>query len=190
MRAAADTPRLRNRMEIGTVLGTCKELLIRQFEAALCTLNACIDQCPESGWNEPVGNLAFCQVAFHALFFTDYYLGPNEGALRGQPFHRQHADFFRDYEELQPRKQQLLYDRPSIQTYLAHCRGKAEEVVASETADVLRGPCGFPPKTFSRAELHVYNIRHIQHHAAQLSLRLRLNFGQDIPWYRSGWRED
>ena len=40
-----------------------------------------------------------------------------------------------------------------------------------------------------RAELHVYSIRHIQHHAAQLSLRLRLDAGVAIPWIGVGWRE-
>jgi hypothetical protein len=41
----------------------------------------------------------------------------------------------------------------------------------------------------SRAELYVYNLRHIQHHAAQLSLRLRLDHGVNIAWVGSGWRE-
>ena len=39
---------------------------------------------------------------------------------------------------------------------------------------------------FTRAELHLYNIRHIQHHAAQLILRLRLDTDVDIPWVGRG----
>ena len=96
---------------------------------------------------------------------------------------------FRDYEELEPRRQQLLYERPDIRRYLEHCRDKTRDVIATESADVLAARCGFPPKTFSRAELHVDNVRHIQHHAAQLSLRLRLDAAQDIPWIGSGWRD-
>jgi hypothetical protein len=57
--------------------------------------------------------------------------------------------------------------------YLAHCRSKASAVIAAESAEMLSGPCGFPPRKFSRAEL----------------LRLRLNFSEDIPWFGSGWRE-
>jgi hypothetical protein len=72
---------------------------------------------------------------------------------------------------------------------MEHCRKKASAVIASETSDTLSAPCGFERRGFSRAELHVYNIRHIQHHAAQLSLRLRLDAKQDIPWIGSGWRE-
>ena len=39
----------------------------------------------------------------------------------------------------------------------------------------------------TRAEVHIHNIRHIQHHAAQLILRLRRDYGQDMPWFKSGW---
>lgn len=171
------------------MLDTYKELIGNQFEAALCTLSACIERCAESDWNSPVGNLKFCQVAFHALFYADFYLGPNSDDFRRQSFHREHADFFRDYEEFEDRVQVLLYDKPTIKTYLDFCRQKAADVIAAETAESLGGPSGFARRTFSRAELHVYNLRHIQHHAAQLSLRLRLDSQQDIPWIGSGWRE-
>jgi len=170
------------------MLETCRILLANQFEAALCTLGKCIDACPDANWNARVGNLAFCQVAFHTLFFTDYYLGPNEDEFRRQPFHLQNSDFFRDYEELADHAPRLLYDRPGIQNYVAYCRQRALAAIAAETAESLSGRCGFGRNTFSRAELHVYNIRHIQHHAAQLSLRLRIDAGVDIPWVGSGWR--
>ncbi len=57
------------------MVDTLKELITNQFEAALCTLSACIDECPEAAWNAPVANLAFCQAVFHTLFYADYYLG-------------------------------------------------------------------------------------------------------------------
>jgi hypothetical protein len=167
---------------------TVKQLLSRQFEAALSTLGMCIERCPQAAWDLPIGNLAFCQVAFHTLFFTDYYLGLNESAFRQQPFHLANQEFFRDYEELQDRPQVLLYDRPSLQGYLAHCRAKADQAIGAESADSLMALCGFQRLEFSRAELYVYTIRHVQHHAAQLSLRLRLDAGQGIPWVKSGWR--
>jgi hypothetical protein len=166
-----------------------KELIANQFEAALCTLKACIDRCPETAWHAPIGETAFCQVAFHALFYADFYLEPNEESLRQQPFHRAHERFFRDYEELEDRKPELLYDKPTIKAYLEHCRSKASQVIAAETADTLNAQAGFTGRKFSRAELYVYNLRHIQNHAAQLSLRLSIDHNADIPWIGSGWRE-
>lgn len=171
------------------MLDTFKQLIAHQFEAAFCTLQICIDRCPDTAWDEPVANLKFCQVAFHTLFFADIYLGPNADALRDQPFHKDHPEFFRDYEELEDRVQVLSYNKPSIEAYLLHCRTKASSAIAEESAESLAGPSGFERRAFSRAELYVYNLRHIQHHAAQLSLRLRLDHQESIPWIGSGWRE-
>lgn len=171
------------------MLDTMKSLLAGQFNAALATLNLCIARCPDAAWNSPVANLKFCQAALHTLFYTDYYLGRDEHSFKSQPFHAAHPDFFRDYEELEDRPQQLLYDKPGIRLYVQHCRTKATEMFASETAETLFGPSGFARWTFTRAELHVHSTRHIQGHAAQLSLRLRLDHGVEIPWVSSGWRD-
>ena len=165
-----------------------RQLISNQYEAALCTLNLCIQRCPDSMWNARVGNLAYCQVAFHTLFFTDYYLGRDESSFRAQLFHRENAAFFRDYEELEDRPQVLLYEKPSVQKYLEYCRRKARDAIAAETVESLSAPCSFPRTSFSRAELYVNSLRHIQHHAAQLSLRLRLDAKESIPWVRSGWQ--
>ncbi len=169
------------------MLDIFKTLIANQYEAALCTLNACVDKCPQAAWNGPVVNIKFCQVAFHTLFYADYYLGVTEDPLRQQDFHREHAGVFRDYEELEPHAPVHLYEKAWIKVYAEFCRQKAVDVSQSETAESLAAPAGFPRKPFTRAELHVYNIRHIQHHAAQLSMRLRLDSQIDVPWFRSGW---
>jgi len=171
------------------MLDVFKQLIAKQFEAALCTLNACIDRCPDSAWNERVANHRFCQVAFHTLFYADFYLGRNEEEFRRQPFHQEHAQFFGDYEEFEDHAPVRLYEKQAIKKYLAHCRDKAAQAIAAETADTLAAHCGFTRRPVSRAELYVYGIRHIQHHAAQLSLRLRLDGNADIPWVGTGWRE-
>jgi len=110
-------------------------------------------------------------------------------AFREQPFHRENVDFFADYEELEWRDPVRLYDRPSLLKYMTHCREKVAAVVPAETEESLRAHCGFERRRSTRAELHVFTIRHIQHHAAQLILRLRVDAGVDVPWLESGWRE-
>ena len=171
------------------MIDTVKELLGNQFQGALCTLNACIARCPDAAWNAPVGNLKFCQVAFHVVFFADLYLGHDAKSVRDQAFHRAHGDFFRDYEELDDRPQQLLYDKPTMLAYVQHVREKAVKVIAAETQESLMVRPGFEWLKFSRAEAYVYNTRHLQHHAAQLSLRLRTDHRVEIPWIGTGWRE-
>ena len=170
---------------------TLAELLAHQYEASICTLNLAVTRCPEPSWNKRVAALKFCQAAFHAVFFADVYLQPTDDVdlLKRQPFHVEHKADFRDYEELEDREQVLLYDKPFVLSYLQNVRRKARETIARESAEVLTGPSGFRRRTCSRAELHVYNIRHIQHHAAQLSLRLRLDTDVDIPWVGHAWMQ-
>lgn len=164
--------------------------IAKQYEAALYTLDLCIDNCPDATWNARVGNNPFCQVAFHALFFADYYLGENADAFRLQPFHAANPEIFRDYEQLEDREPVELYERGAVQRYLGHCRAKAATTIASETVESLAAKAGFTRRNHSRAELHLCNIRHLQHHAAQLSLRLRIDAGVGIAWCGSGWRDD
>jgi hypothetical protein len=171
------------------LLDTLRQFLADQFQAALCTLNLCIDRSPDDLWNAPVANLRFCQVAFHTLFFADLYLGRDVPSLRRQPYHQANPQFFRDYEELENRPQTQTYDKPAITAYLQHVRTKATTVIAAETAESLAATPGFEWHKFSRAEMHAYNTRHLQHHAAQLGLHLRRATRADIPWIRSGWRD-
>jgi hypothetical protein len=174
------------------MLDTLKDLLAHQYEASLATLNLAIARCPDALWHQPVATWRFCQAAFHAVFFADVYLQPtdDEDAVKRQPFHIAHSADFRDYEEMQDRQQVLLYDKPFVQAYLQDVRRKARETIASATAESLAGPSGFRRRPCSRAELHVYNIRHIQHHAAQLILRLRQDDADiEIPWVGHAWTD-
>jgi hypothetical protein len=172
------------------MLDAYKELIAAQYEAGLCTLSHCVERCPDGLWDARVARYPFSQVAFHTLFFTDLYLGSDPDALQDQAFHRANPTLFGDYEQLQDREPVSRYERAQIRMYLEHCRRKAAEVMTAETDATLTALSKFGRRrSFSRAELHVYNIRHVQHHAAQLILRLRLDSAVDIPWVGSGWRE-
>jgi len=170
------------------MLDLLKTILINQYGASLATLNECVERCPDAAWESKVANLEFSQVVFHTLIYADFYLGDGDReSFQRQPFHVDNPGRFGDYEEFEDRPPVTLYDRPFIRLYLDHCHVKAGEVVAAETAASLSARSPFSWLDFSRAETHLYNIRHIQHHAAQLILRLRRDFGQNMPWFRSGW---
>mgnify|MGYP006940534581 FL=1 len=72
--------------------------------------------------------------------------------------------------------------------YLEFCMNKADRVTSAETVESLEEFSGFERRLFSRGELHIDNIRHIQHHAAQLGLRLQLITGKEMPWFSTGKR--
>ena len=160
-----------------------------QFAAALAVLNDCIVRCPDTEWRKAHGDYPFSQVAFHALFFADYYLDCGRDSFRNQSFHKEHAAFFADYEEFEDRIPVNLYEKETCLLYLRFCLGKARAVFSRMTEEGLRAPTTLPGKRFSNLELFIDTIRHIQHHAAQLGLRLQFLTGQETAWIGGGWKE-
>ncbi|HLJ12655.1 MAG TPA: DinB family protein [Planctomycetaceae bacterium] len=160
-----------------------KTILTGQFEAALCMLNDCVRKCPQEHWEGKIANDTFRQVAYHTLFFVDLYLSPGEAAFQLRDCHRRGGD------ERSSTEVSSGLSREETLSYLAICRQKALETLASETPESLQRESGFSWLPFSRGELHLYNIRHVQHHTGQLSAYLR-RLVQDSErwWVKTGWR--
>lgn len=170
------------------MLEATKQSIASQYYAAFLTLQKCIDDCPDETWQKPVANNPYSQSLFHGLFFGDLYLSQNMDAMKAQPFHQQHAENFEGYEELKHQHiSERLYDREFIQAYLDFCLTKSQSEVAAETEATLAARVDSPWHSFSRLEMHIYNIRHLQHHAAQLILRLRIEHNPEIGWVRNGY---
>jgi hypothetical protein len=168
------------------VIGYVRKILNGQFEAALAMLNEAIERCPEQRWDGKIAKYPFWQIAYHTLCFVDLYLSPSEEAFQPRDLHprgREEFDF--------PSRR---FGQRELTAYVAICRQKAADALAIETFETLQRGSGFPWLPFSRGELHIYNIRHIQHHAGQLSAFLRRTDGalQDpkaLNWVKTGWRQ-
>ncbi len=159
-----------------------------QFHASLSMLRATIERCTDDLWTEPVGKHAFWLVAYHTLFYTDLYLGIDVESFRPQPFHREDENFMghRPYPPFDAVEIGAPHEKARILGYEDHCQTKVDEVVLAETSESLAAPAGFEWLMFSREELHLYNIRHIQHHTAQLSLVETIRQGQGVDWVAMG----
>ncbi|PKL09354.1 MAG: hypothetical protein CVV51_04235 [Spirochaetae bacterium HGW-Spirochaetae-7] len=160
--------------------------LISQLQASLDTLLWCIDRCPADQWLESHGDHPFCQVAFHALFWCDYYLSGSESGFMAQAWHTEHPRLFADYEELEDRLPVRLPARDDVLGYLAFCRAKAVATLSSAEAEGLLATSSHRNGTMSTLEVIIYATRHNQHHAAQLGLRLQLLSGDEMPWFSRG----
>jgi hypothetical protein len=168
------------------VIDYLKQILTAQFEASLAMLNQCIQACPPQHWEGKIAHDTFRKVAYHTLFFTDLYLSPSEESFQLRDLHHRGGD------ERGPVLSPGLAKDDTL-SYVTIVRQKVSESLAAETPQSLQGPSGFSWRKFSRGELHVYNIRHIQHHAGQLSAYLRrvdpsLSDRKALPWIGSGWR--
>jgi len=165
-----------------------KKILTHQFEAALCMIDHCIRACPPHHWEGKIAKGTFRWVAYHTLFGVDLYLSPgDDDAFVLRDFHHRGGDE-RDENAACPG-----LSKDETLTYIAICRQKMLETLAGETAESLQGPCGFSYRKITRGELHVYNIRHVQHHTGQLSAYLRrvvpaLRDPEALPWIGTGWK--
>ena len=167
-----------------------QNILIAQFEAALSMTKQRIEICPDEHFEGTIGDATFRQLAYHVLFWLDHYLTYHEDAFVMSEFNLRGGD------ERRP----ILSDgltKEDVLAYVEFCRQKIRTSIGEETEESLRGGSGFPSifvkSKPSRGELHLYNLRHLQHHTAQLSTYLRRisdehNLALDLPWIGSGWK--
>src|SRR5271165_2329385 len=78
------------------------------------------------------------------------------------------------------------YTKDELLVYLEHCRKRLDSVMAGMTEAWAVDPCPFPYRAMSNGELLLYNMRHVQHHAAQLNLLLRQRTDSAPDWVSKG----
>ena len=157
--------------------------LLSQFEAAFAMLRNCMRACPAELWDAPVAKYPFWLVAYHVLYCTDGYLATTQEAW--QPHPTFHPAGFADINSEYPSRN---FSQPELLAYLDFCLTTARNSLAAETAATLTSPSGFPRLPFCRTQLHLYNLRHLQHHTGQLTALLHRHNIQ-TPWVKSGYPE-
>lgn len=161
-----------------------KTALWQQFGAAIDTLEAAMSACPDELWSDPSRPPAwadrdivgFWYLAYHTLFWLDLYLsGAEEGFAPPAPF---------TLEELDPagRLPARPYTKDELRAYLEHGREKCRATIQALTDEQARARCAFGWGEVSFLELLLYNLRHVQHHAAQLNLLLRQQTASAPGW--------
>lgn len=66
-----------------------------------------------------------------------------------------------------------VYTQSELLAYLDYGRQKARQVIVDLTDEGASQRLSFGRHEFSALEILLYNLRHVQHHAAQLHLILR-----------------
>ena len=163
---------------------TWRIIIWQQFGAAIDMLDNALHACPDQLWRDRLWNnpsekpqySQFWYLAYHALFWLDFYLsGSVEGFAPPAPF---------TLDELDPAG--LLPERPytrdELQAYLDHGRQKCQAVIEGLTDEKARQRCRFAWGELSFTELLLYNMRHVQEHAAQLNLILGQRVGSAPGW--------
>ena len=157
----------------------------RQFAAAIQMIRSAIAACPDQLWDDRSEGSPFWHLAYHALYYTDFYLSDDEKTFRAAEFHKEKAHFlpgdYREYGGIVTtpvgsfRKDQLL-------DYADHCLRKCSETFAKLSDERALERCGFWWYELNVGEFQLNNLRHAQHHAGQLALMLRRRAGIGIDW--------
>jgi len=168
---------------------TTQTIIKQQLLASLATLKQCVDTCPKEQIHEKHKDYPFSQVVFHALFYCDFYLSESKETFFKQDFHIKYKNVFDDYEELEDRLPTKLYEIAFLNQYVEHCRGKIEKALDEITDMELMQNSKMRKNEIVKEELFIDLCRHMQHHAAQLGLRIQVLTGKELQWITSGWKE-
>jgi len=156
-----------------------------QFHAALKMLGKAIEICPEELWLAGSGDSPnrTWQVAYHALFYTHFYMAPSDAAFVAWPRHRTDYNFLGQNHWKPGVKLQIdqPYTQAELLEYLDFCNAEVYRQTAILDPEA---PSGFSWLPFSKLELQFYSLRHLAHHTGQISERLRARAGLGVSWAR------
>ena len=162
------------------MLNIFKTVVWGQFGASLDMLENAIEQCPNKIWGDKAGFQEYWYMTYHTLFFLDYFMSEKEEGFEPlSPYTLSELDpagLFPD----------RVYNKGELLTYLKFGRNKAKARIDGLTEKTLFVRCRFKRPELTVAELMLYTMRHVQHHAAQLNLLLRQKTNSAPNWVGKG----
>ena len=161
-----------------------KSIIWRQFGAAIDMLENALIACPDELWAKSANSgdsfaarwYEYWYLVYHTLFWLDFYLSESrEGFAPPAPF---------GLEEMDPKGAfpPRVYTKDELRTYLEFGREKCRTRIATLTEETAKQLYPTRWMDFSVVELLLYNLRHVQHHAAQLNLILRQTIDSAPGW--------
>lgn len=143
-----------------------------QFGAAIDMLENALVACPDELLVDRSRRPEIWYLVYHTLFFIDYYLDPAPADFQPAPFDSHGLAELLPADEAPPPER--AYTKEELRGYLQHCRGKCRTRIEALTDEEAGRPCAVEwLRALSVGELHLYTLRHVQHHAAQVNLLLR-----------------
>lgn len=163
------------------MINALKKSLWKQFGASIDMLKNAILLWPEEYWNT---NKKFFYNAYHCLIFLDYYLTiPPTNFSSPLPFTlAESGDIIEDaIDDIIPGR---IYSKKELLDYLQASREKCHTFIAGLTEEKLqeRWIEEDGNRNYAALEILLYNMRHVQHHAAQLNMLLRQKINNAPDW--------
>jgi len=160
-----------------------KNAFISQYIASLNMLEETINKADDTIWLNKKYTNPFWQIAYHALFYTDFYLYKDEKSfIRWEKFKDGYHRMANNQQTSEGTLNIEPYKREEIIEYL---KKNQNSLIERLEVTNLEAPSGFHWLPFNKFELQIYNIRHLQHHTGQLIERTREEAGVGIGWATS-----
>ena len=168
-----------------------KQCLWVNFAAAIDMLRNTINMCPDELWKE---EKKFYYTTYHTTVFLDYYLtNPVKKFKPKLPYTIRNESKLPSLaiDDVIPDR---FYSRPEILSYLVSIRKKCKDLILLSTDDRLmkrwiddieigmHGLCPSMVENYTLLEIIFYNLRHVQHHVAQLNFILRQKIDMAPGW--------
>lgn len=160
-----------------------REVLWNQFGASVDMLINAIANCPENYFEL---NKRFYYIAFHSTIFLDYYttIQPKDFTSLLSFTQKEPAEI--PIEAIGDLIPDQYYSKAEIINYLKQSREKSKQIIYSLTDEKMKDRFkeGEEPgdMDYPILEILLYNMRHTQHHAAQLNILLRQDCDKHMEW--------
>ncbi len=167
------------------------ECLWKNFGGSIDMLHSAIVLCPDKLWEE---RGKFFYISYHTTIFLDYYLTvPVRDFQPVLPYSLADPATLPSeaIDDVLPKR---AFSKNEVTSYVWSCRDKCENLIRQATADQLKqrwiehdeismhGLCPSIVEDYSLLEILFYNLRHVQHHVAQLNYILREKADKAAEW--------
>lgn len=158
-----------------------KQELVSQYQASLKMLINTIAQCPDELWNTTSYQSPYWQIVYHSIHFTAFYLSKDEASFTPWADHRPGVHLLGTLGN-SPASVVRACPKADLRDYAEQIAGTIDFNINEQD---LTNPSGFEWLAMNKFELHLYNLRHLQHHIGQLIERLHAAGIQGIDWIGS-----
>lgn len=164
------------------MINILKESLWKQFGASIDMLKNAITLWPNEHWST---EKKFFYNAYHCLIFLDYYLTIPYQKNFSSPLPFTLAESVdipaEAIDDIIPDR---IYTKKELLDYLQSCREKCHTLIAELTEEKIKERWIEEDggRNYVVLELLFYNMRHVQHHAAQLNFLLRQRINNAPDW--------
>jgi hypothetical protein len=160
-----------------------KNALNEQYGAAITMLKQNLKSCPKELWDDRTYGPPFWHVAYHAMWFLDWYL--SDSRITRENFQSKFGDEVRHFEQLTANniKDAVLTPKQLLE-YLSEIKENAKNRFEKITLDDLSQPSVFDWHGNSVLSSLLYNIRHVMLHIGALNRRLHRKGVELDNWVR------